>query len=64
MNTATIVTGGTHGTKWIGGAIAAAGSLSQIDPALLPPSWLPYVAILGGLATLCRGFVNTTNTQQ
>ena len=63
MNTATALTGGTHGTKWIGTALALAGAISGVDPAVLPPSWLPWVAGIGGVAALVRGFVNTSNQQ-
>lgn len=64
MNTAVTLTGGKHGTKWIGGLLTAFGALSSIDPSMLPPSWLPYIALAGGLATVVRGAVNTANSSQ
>jgi hypothetical protein len=61
MNAATTLTGGKHGTKWIGGLLTASAVLSGVDPSLLPPSWLPYFMGLAGLLTVVRGAVNTAN---
>ena len=32
-----------HGPKLVNGVSVAAGVLSGVDPAALPPSWLPWV---------------------
>jgi hypothetical protein len=61
LNTATVLTGGKHGTKIIGGILTAAGVISGLNPSLLPPSWLPWWAAIGGVAALVRGIVNTQN---
>lgn len=61
MNAATTLTGGKHGTKWIGGLLTASAVLSGVDPSVLPPSWLPYFMGLAGLLTVVRGAVNTAN---
>lgn len=61
MNPAVTLTGGKHGTKWIGILTAASAILSGIDPSLLPPSWLPYVMGTAGILTVVRGAVNTAN---
>jgi hypothetical protein len=63
-DTATNLTGGSHGTKVIGAIATATSVISGIDPALLPPSWLPYFGGVLGLLTLVRGFVNTKNQQK
>lgn len=63
MNTATTLTGGKHGTKLAGAITVASAILSGIDPSVLPPSYLPYIAGLMGLLTIARGFVNTSNQQ-
>jgi hypothetical protein len=60
-NTATILTGGQHGTKWAGILTIASSILSGIDPSTLPPSWLPYIGAVLGAITFARGFVNTAN---
>lgn len=60
---ATALTGGKHGTKWIGGLMTASAVISGIDPSILPPSWLPYFVGFAGLLTLARGAVNTANQQ-
>jgi hypothetical protein len=62
-NTATTLTGGTHGTKVVGLLTAASSILAGIDPTVLPPSWLPYIGTVLGLFTLARGFINTKNGQ-
>lgn len=59
---ATLATGGQHGTKLIGTAMAVLGALSV--PGAVPTSWLPWITGLGGLLTLARGFVNSKNQQQ
>lgn len=70
-DTATTLTGGKHGTKWIGGIIMAAGSVAAADPALVT-SVLTSIAgargpglamVLLGAAALIRGGVNTKNSQ-
>jgi hypothetical protein len=58
-NMATTVTGGSHGTKWLGILTIASSVLSGLDPSVLPPSWLPYIGTGLGLLTLARGFINT-----
>lgn len=60
-DTATTLTGGTHGTKLLGTLATASAVISGIDPSVLPPSWLPYFTGALGLMTLLRGFVNTKN---
>lgn len=59
--TATNLTGGKHGTKLIGGLMTLSGILSGVDPAVLPPSWLPYFMGIAGLLTVVRGAINTSN---
>jgi hypothetical protein len=61
---ATTLTGGKHGTKWIGGITIASAVLSSVDPTTLPPSWLPWVTGVAGLLTIVRGMVNTANAQR
>jgi hypothetical protein len=63
-DTATTLTGGSHGTKVLGTLATASAVISGIDPTLLPPSWLPYFGTVLGLLTLARGFVNTKNQQK
>ncbi len=60
---ATVATGGKHGTKWLGALTAASAVIAGIDPAVLPPAWLPYIGTGLGLITLVRGFINTKNSQ-
>lgn len=62
MNAASNLTGGTHGTKWVGLLTMASSILAGIDPSVLPPSWLPYIGTGLGLVTLARGFINTKNS--
>lgn len=62
-STATTLTGGTHGTKWIGILTAASSIFSGLDPSVLPPSWLPFIGTAFGLLTLARGFINTKNAK-
>lgn len=59
----TTLTGGKHGSKWIGGIVMVLTAVSQIDPALVPPKAMPYIAGAGGLLFLLRGFVNTQNIE-
>lgn len=61
---ATTITGGKHGTKWIGALTAISGILAGVDPTLVPPKALPYVMGLAGILTVIRGAVNTSNQQQ
>lgn len=61
---ATIATGGKHGSKWIGGIVTALTVVSQIDPSMVPPQAMPYIAGAGGLLFLLRGFINTANAQK
>ena len=63
-DTATILPGGQHGTKWVGTLTLASSILAGIDPATLPPSWLPYIGTAFGAITLARGFINTRNAQR
>lgn len=58
---ATTLTGGKHGSKWIGGLVTALTVVSQIDPAMVPPKAMPYIAGAGGILFLLRGFVNSRN---
>lgn len=60
----TTLTGGQHGTKWLGVIAVASSVLSGLDPSTLPPQWLPYIGTGLGLLTLARGFINTKNAQQ
>jgi hypothetical protein len=53
----------SHGTKAIGTITAVAGVAAGIDPATVPPSWIPWIMALSGLATVARGFQNTANQQ-
>jgi hypothetical protein len=62
--TATTLTGGQHGTKWIGGLTIASAIISSLDPNMLPPSWLPWVSGALGAITLARGVINTQNAQK
>lgn len=62
-DTATTITGGTHGTKVLGAIGTATAILSGIDPSVVPPSWLPYMGTVLGLLTLARGFINTKNSR-
>jgi len=59
---AVTLTGGKHGTKWIGALTTATAIISGLDPTLLPPSWLPYVAGVAGVLTVIRGVVNSART--
>lgn len=52
MSTATVLTGGRRGPQIIGALNLAAGALASVNPALLPPSWLPYFMVISGLATV------------
>lgn len=61
---ATTLTGGKHGSKWIGGLVTALTAVSQINPALVPPKAVPYIAGAGGLLFLLRGFINTQNINE
>ena len=61
MNAATTLTGGKHGTKVIGMVGALLTAVSAIDPTLVPPAAMPYIAGAGFLLTILRGFVNTQN---
>lgn len=63
-NAATTLTGGQHGTKWAGALTIASSIIAGIDPATLPPEWLPYIGTVFGALTLVRGFVNTKNQQK
>lgn len=58
---ATTLTGGKHGTKWIGGLAVASAVVSGIDPSALPPSWLPWFTGVAGILMMVRGAVNTQN---
>lgn len=60
-DTATLATGGQHGTKWLGILTAASSIISGVDPTVLPPSWLPYIGTGLGFLTLVRGFINSRN---
>lgn len=60
-DTATALTGGKHGTKWIGGLTLASALVSGIDPTTLPPSWLPWFTGVAGILMVVRGAVNTSN---
>lgn len=62
-DTATILTGGEHGTKWAGVLTIASSIISGLNPSTLPPSWLPYIGTALGAITLARGFVNSKNAQ-
>jgi hypothetical protein len=62
--TATTLTGGRHGTKWLGALTAVSGILQGIDPTAIPPNWLPYITGFLGLATVVRGVVNSSNQSQ
>jgi len=62
MNPVTL-TGGKHGTKWIGALTIASAILSGIDPSTLPPSWLPWITGVAGAVTLARGAINSQNAQ-
>lgn len=52
-----------HGTKALGTATAVVGVLGGVNPAVVPPSWAPWIMALAGLATIGRGFQNTANNQ-
>lgn len=55
----------SHGTKIIGGATTALGVLGAVDPnvlaGVLGPQGMAYVAAVGGLLTILRGFQNSAN---
>jgi hypothetical protein len=61
MNAATTLTGGKHGSKWIGGITMASAVLAGVDPSTLPPSWLPWITAISGALMLVRGSINTAN---
>ena len=63
-NTATTLTGGSHGTKIIGAIMAGLGFVAGLNPAVVPPQWAPYILAAGGLLTVLRGVVNTSNEKK
>lgn len=58
---ATTLTGGKHGTKWIGALTTASAIISGLDPTVIPPKWLPVFMGVAGILTVVRGAVNTAN---
>jgi len=63
-NTATNLTGGSHGTKVIGALMTILGTVAGLNPAVVPPQYAPYILVAGGLLTALRGVINTSNTSK
>jgi hypothetical protein len=63
-DTATNLTGGSHGTKIIGVLMTVLGTVAGVNPAAVPPSWVPYILGAGGLLTVLRGVINTRNEKK
>lgn len=61
----TTLTGGTHGTQWIGSTVTAVGAVAAMDPTILAALFGdkgPAIALIAaGLLTFIRGKVNTAN---